>query len=459
VTDTALGASASLLQRDRPAPPVRIVHLGLGAFSRSHIAWYTQHAADGEEWGIAAYTGGSRELAEALSRQDGLYTLVVRDSGGDRTELVQSIVRARSGDDVAALLADLSAPATALVTLTITERGYRSEEDGSPDRDDPAVADDLALLTTAASRPLAGLAPRTVLAKLVLGLEERRRRGGGAITLLSCDNLPDNGGHLARAVRGLACALDPALAEWIDREVAFPSSSVDRITPRLPAAELALLSATTGDLAPVVAEPFSDWVVSGDFPAGRPRWETAGARFVDDLHAWEARKLWMLNGAHTVLACLGLLRGCSTVAEAIADPVCRRAVEALWDEDAACLPAGLDPSAYRSALVTRFANTRMEHRLDQIAGDSVTKLRLRIVPVAELLLARQEPSPATALAISAWISAWRRDLLPEGAGPLPGEEDSVRSILARLSAPLADDAAYVELVTDFGNRLSSGDDI
>jgi fructuronate reductase len=453
VTETALAAPGLLpLRRDRPAPPVRIVHLGLGAFSRSHIAWYTQNAVDGDDWGISAYTGGSRQLADSLTRQDGLSTLVVRDSDGDRPELVRSIVRAHSGDDVEALLADLAAPATAVVTLTITERGYRSTADGSPDAEDPAVADDLALLAAVGDGPLSGLAPRTVLAKLVLGLEERRRQGGGALALLSCDNLPDNGGRLARAVSGLATVLSSSLGEWIAREVTFPSSSVDRITPRLSDAELEQLSASTGDLAPVVAEPFSDWVISGEFPAGRPRWETAGARFVDDLHAWEARKLWMLNGAHTLLACLGLLRGHRTVADAVTDPTCREAVEALWDEDASCLPAGLDLPAYRDALLTRFANARIEHGLVQIAGDSFTKLRLRIVPVAEARLARGESSSATAAVIAAWMVARERGLLPDDAAD---DRRTVSAVLAALSAPLAGSPAYAASVESFGNRLST----
>lgn len=459
MTEISLDAAAQILRRERPAPPVRIVHLGLGAFSRSHLAWYTQNAADAEEWGISAYTGSSRELADALTRQDGLYTLVVRDSEGDRFELLESIVRARSGDDVEAFLADLAAPATAVVTLTITERGYRSTADGSPDQNDVAVADDLALLATAATRPLSGLVLKTALAKLVLGLEQRRRSGSGPLTLLSCDNLPDNGGRLARAVVGLAGAVSPVLVDWIERNVTFPSSSVDRITPRLPAAESGSLVEVTGDLAPVVAEPFSDWVISGDFPAGRPRWETAGARFVDDLHPWEARKLWMLNGAHTLLACLGLLRGHSTVAEAIADPLCREAVEALWSEDAACLPAGLDLATYRSALVERFTNARIEHRLEQIASDSITKLQLRIVPVAEALLARGGTSPATATAIAAWIVAARQGVLPESAGPVPVPGEPESAVVGRLGGDLATSCDYVDLVRDLGNRLSTDSSI
>jgi len=453
------GASAhpthTALERDRPAPPVRIVHLGLGAFSRSHLAWYTQNASDGDEWGISAYTGSSRTLAESLTSQDGVYTLIARDPDGDRIELIRSIVRAQSGDDIESLLADVASPSTAIVTLTITEKGYRSTADGSPDVGDPAVVEDLALLAAASSQPLSERAPRTVLAKLVLGLEERRRHGGGAIALLSCDNLPDNGGRLERTVMGLARALSPELVEWIAREVSFPSSSVDRITPRIMVAELDLLSDITDDLAPVVAEPFSDWVISGTFPGGRPRWETAGARFVDDLHPWEARKLWMLNGSHTLLACLGLLRGLSTVAEAIADPVCRHAVDELWDEDVACLPSGLDLSSYRAALLTRFANARIEHRLEQIASDSFAKLRLRIAPVAETVLARGEQSPATAVAIAAWIAACDRGVLPPGAGPKPADGETVLSIVGRLSAPLATNSGYVESVEDFGNRLSS----
>nr|WP_245741400.1 hypothetical protein [Herbiconiux ginsengi] len=250
----------------------------------------------------------------------------------------------------------------------------------------------------------------------------------------------------------LAASLSPELVDWISDSVSFPSSSVDRITPQIAEDELRELIVTTGDEAPVVAEPFSDWVVSGAFPGGRPQWETAGARFVDDLEPWEARKLWMLNGAHTLLACLGLLRGHRTVAESIGDPVCRAAVESLWNEDAACLPACLGLDEYRQALVDRFANARIEHRLEQIAADSFMKLRLRVVPVTEVLLRRGELPRAGAAAIAAWIVAARRGLLPpEATAPSAHSGAALSSLLTRLSdvvgasAPFADEVESIRV--------------
>lgn len=408
----SVGTDVSALVRNRPAPPVRIVHLGLGAFSRSHLAWYTHHAEDAADWGIAAYTGRSRALADALSGQDGLYTLIERDADGDRFETIESIVQARPGDDVASLAADLSAPTTVIASLTITESGYRLRADGTPDLSDPDVAHDSELLESAASLGEIGSArPRTPLGRLLLGLEARRRSGAGPIALLSCDNLPDNGGLLRAGALGLA---GPELAGWLRENARFVSASVDRITPRVPADQLAALEAAYG-AAPVVAEPFRDWVISGEFPSGRPAWETAGARFVEHLEPWEARKLWMLNGAHTLLACLGLLRGRATVAEAIADPVCREAVERLWDEDERNLPPELALGEYRAALIERFANPRIEHHLRQIAADSPTKLALRIMPVAAAELAAGRAASGAAAALAAWIVASERALLPAGA--------------------------------------------
>lgn len=386
--------SASLLGgRVTPAPPVRIVHLGLGAFHRSHQAWYTSHSADAEHWGIAAYSGRSADLAEALNAQGGRYTLVVRSTGDDRAERIGSITRAHGGSELGRFLADVAAPTTVIVSLTITEVAYSP---GEIDVDAPV------LRALGAGAALREVDPRTALGRVVLALEARRRSEGGALALVSCDNLPDNGGALRAAVRSLAAEV-PGLVDWVEASVSFVSSSVDRITPRLSDEETAELAARYGDRAPVVAEPFSDWVIAGDFPGGRPKWETAGARFTGDLEPWEARKLWLLNGAHTLLASLGMLRGHHTVSEAIADAECLRAVESYWDEACAHLPANLDLQAYRSALLTRFRNPRIRHLLAQIALDADTKMRVRIAPVAEKERREGRSGAACATAVAAWV--------------------------------------------------------
>lgn len=423
--------------RTRPAPPVRIVHLGVGAFSRSHTAWFTAHAADAEAWGIAAYTGTSSSLADALNAQDGVYTLVVRSADGDTAEVIESLVRAHPGGDLEHLVADLAAAQTAIVTLTITEAGYRASPDGDPDLSDPMVVADLESLAAMEEATDLGAVPvRTALGRLVLGLEARRRAGGAPIAVVSCDNLPDNGGTLRRAVLSLAAA-SPVTEEWCEASVSFVSTSVDRITPRVGDADARALAECYRDPVVVIAEPFADWVLSGEFPAGRPQWEAAGARFTDELEPWEARKLWLLNGAHSILACLGPMRGHREVAEAIADPVCRGAVERFWDEAERHLPVSLDVARYRDDLLARFDNPRIVHLLSQIAGDMITKLRLRIAPVARLERAQGRDAAACAEAFAVWMLGQLSD---------DAELAEVREQLRRVDAALAADVDFVHRV-------------
>lgn len=415
------------LRRERPAPPVRIVHLGLGAFHRAHQAWYTQRAEDGDGWGIAAFTVRSPDAAETLAAQDCLYTIVERAADGDRAELGTAIVAAHDGADLEALERYLADPAVALVTLTVTEAGYALGDDGLPSAE--------LLADVGTDRPT------TVIGRLLRALEARRRADAGPIALVSCDNIPDNGAFLRR---GLLAAAGGS-ADWIQRNVAVVATSVDRITPAVTEELTATVERLTGlrDAAPVAAEPFSDWVLSGGFPAGRPRWETSGARFVDDLEPWERRKLRLLNGAHTLLALAGPPRGHATVAEAIGDPELRAAVERLWDEAAATLPGGLDLEGYRAALLERFENPRIEHRLAQIAQGSVTKMRLRIVPVALERLAAGATASGCAHPIAVWIAAERPAVAADEA-------------LSELSPELAAHAGFAASVRTAHAELRAG---
>lgn len=455
-TDVRLSRAAAGL----PTPPARIVHLGLGAFHRAHQAWYTAHAADADDWGIVAFTGRSRDLADRLTPQDGLFTLVERTADGDRVELIPSIVRVEAGDDVPAFVAAVADPKVAILTLTITEAGYRLAADGTPDLEDAAVASDVDLLRSALTGDAPGCAtdaarPATALGRVLLALDARRRAGGGPIALVPCDNLPDNGGLLRRALADLAERTSPDLPAWLRASVSVVSTSIDRITPAIDAeAESHAVLEATGwlDAAPVVTEPFSDWVLEGDFPSGRPVWEFAGATFVDEITPWENRKLWMLNGAHTVLATFGQTRGHTVVSEAIDDPVCRVLVEGLWDDDARQLP-GFDLADYRGALVERFRNPRIEHRLAQIAQDSTTKARLRIVPVALGERAAGREAPGCAAAIAAWMLGVRAGTAPtpEGIDPAVVAELDVstrRALLATLDPRLAADAGFAERVAE-----------
>lgn len=451
--------------RTEAAAPIRIVHLGLGAFHRAHQAWYTAAASDGHRWGIAAFTGRSPEAAEKLAAQDGLYLMVERSEDGDDAVVVQSLVEANDGADVVRLVELLAASTTAVVTLTVTEAGYRLTNEGQPDLTDALVRADVGRLCDAVAQdPLPvtnapDVAPVTALGRLLLGLEARRRAGGAPVAVVPCDNMPNNGAFVRTGLLGLAQVVSAELAGWIAEDVSFVSTSVDRITPRTTQEDIATAARLSGwmDRAPVIAEPFTDWVLQGRFPAGRPAWETAGARFVEDVEPFERRKLWLLNGAHTLLAYAGPLMGYQTVAAAIGDPVLRRWVEDYWDEAVRHLPAeGLDLPAYRDALVKRFQNSRIEHRLSQIGADGVTKLRVRIGEVALAELADGRPASASARAFGAWVSAVQGGSVPPDARSSAVEEvlaaggsDLTRRLVELVDERLASDDRFLTAVRDW----------
>ncbi|WP_284975782.1 mannitol dehydrogenase family protein [Arthrobacter sp. efr-133-TYG-104] len=431
--------------RSAPKAPVRIVHLGLGAFHRSHQAWYTQHAGDAADWGIAAFTGRSPRAADTLAEQDGLFTLVERSAAGDSYEVIGSIVEAVDGADVGRLAELVAAPDTAIVTLTITEAAY-------------------AVDASAGSAGSAG-SSSTPIARLVAALAARRDAGSGPIAVVSCDNLADNGSVASQAIRALAEAREPALAAWIDANVSFVSTSVDRITPRTTAADLASVAESCAyrDEAAVVAEPFHNWILSGDFPAGRPQWEDAGAIFVDNLEPYENRKLWLLNGAHSILAYAGQVRGHATVAEALSDAVCRDAVESFWDEAARHLTDdALAIPEYRQALLERFGNARIAHLLSQIAADGTAKLRMRALPVLAAERAAGRSGDGAARMIAAWMTYVATTA--EFQDPLAGDirealtldgEARCAALLALLSPELAQDRDLVGQLRGLQNAMTA----
>jgi len=313
----------SELIRSAGAPPVRLVHLGLGNFFRAHQAWYTTNAPDAAEWGIAAFTGRSDArsdaLAAALSAQGGLYTLVTRAADGDRFEVVRSLSRIHLVNEHEAWLGYLADPNVQVVTTTVTEAGYVRGVDGGLDVDRPEIRTDLDALRADLTAPVS-----TAPAKLVAGFAARRLAGAGPLTMMPCDNLPGNGAAVARVIGDFAALVDPELAGWIEGNVAYVTTMVDRITPEPTPEDIAGAGVATGvhDRAAVVTEPFSEWVISGKFAAGRPRWEDAGATFTVDVVPFEDRKLWMLNGAHSMLAYAGSIRGHVTVADTMRDATC-----------------------------------------------------------------------------------------------------------------------------------------
>ncbi|MBI4899135.1 MAG: mannitol dehydrogenase family protein [Actinobacteria bacterium] len=393
----------------RPRSTVRTVHLGLGNFFRAHSAWYTEHSS--ADWGIAAFSGRSDTHVAELSAQDCLYTLV--EQGKElHTEVISSLSAVHTGHDLDAWRGYFASPDVTVVTLTITEAGYVRDSSGALDVANDAVRDDIAALKES---PLTGTVT-TAPGKLVAGLLARRDAGAGPITLGPCDNLVKSGEITRRVVEELAAQVDESLQGWIDANVGIVTTMVDRITPRPTEADMATVAEITGvsDRAPVVTEPFTEWVIEGDFVAARPAWEEAGATFVDDIVPFEHRKLWLLNGSHSLMAYAGPIMGRETVYEAITDPTLRSWVEEWWDAAVKYLPLPADQlSAYRKALVERFENPSIRHLLSQIAADGSQKIPIRFVPTLKAELENGVVNPGATRPIAAWVLHLR------GYGPVP----------------------------------------
>jgi fructuronate reductase len=444
----------------RAAAPVRVVHLGLGNFFRAHPCWYTEHAPDAAEWGIAAFTGrGSELLVGRLTEQQGLYTLVERGPETDRFEIISSLSGVHAAAEHDAWLRCFRAPQLATVTVTVTEAGYFRDAGGGLDTNRPEVLADIKVLRD----DLTGFV-RTAPARLVAGLAARRSAGAGPLALVPCDNTPGNGALAQRVVRDLAELVDGDVAAWIADSVSMVTTMVDRITPGATPDDIRAVRERTGfeDRCPVVTEPYRQWVLSGDFPAGRPRWEDASAIFTDDITPYERRKLWLLNGAHSLLAYTGLIRGHEAVAEAIRDQACR---EWLWDWWAVASShlhqAAPDLADYRAALSRRFANGRLHDRLDRIAADGSQKLPIRILPVLRAEWAAGGSPVGATRVIAAWICYLRGstpvidaradEVVPLAAGPLTA---AVARVLAWLDPALDGDADIVAAVTEQCRELS-----
>lgn len=427
----------------RPAAPVRIVHLGVGNFFRAHQAWYTEHAPDAAEWGIAAFTGRSPAMADALRPQDGLYTLITRGTQGDSCEVISTLSAVHSSAEHEAFLAYLRSPGLAIVTLTVTEAGYLRGPDGHLDLADPGVVADIKTLR---ADPQATVT--TTPGRIVAGLIGRRAAFAGTLAIVSCDNLSHNGEVLATVVAELAAEVDPALVGWIAANVAFGTTMVDRITPATTGELKASVLAATGtvDEAPVPTEPFSEWVIQGEFPGGRPAWDAAGARIVDDVAPFERRKLALLNGSHSLLAYAATILGHETVADAIRDPRCLAWVEQWWDEACAHipLPAG-ELADYRQALLERYRNPNIRHSLAQIASDGSLKIAVRILPTLRAELAEGRIPAGAVRAVAAWVQHLRglgapvKDVAAAEVQALATGtlEESVAAVLAYLDAGLS----------------------
>jgi fructuronate reductase len=381
---------------------IGIVHLGIGAFHRAHQAIYTDEALarHGGAWGICGVSLRSPGVRDRMAPQNGLYTSIEKSPERIRRRVVGSVrevlFRDEQRDEV---WRRLVARETRIVTLTVTEKGYCHEPaTGRLNVQHPDIARDLASLA----------APRSVPGLLVAALAERRRTHGTPVTIVCCDNLTQNGGLVLGVVMTFANLVDPSLADWIGREIAFPSTMVDRIVPATTDRDIDENDDALGvhDEAPVVHEPFIQWVIEDRFAAERPAWEAGGALFVPEVDAYEAMKLRLLNASHSAFAYLGFLAGYEYIYEVAAQPDFVGYMRLFTaDEVTPTLvpPHGVDLAAYRDELIRRFANPALPHPTQQIAMDGSQKLPQRILATVRDNLAAGRGIDLGALAVAGWM--------------------------------------------------------
>ena len=382
-----------------------VVHFSVGGFHRAHMAMYHDAllgAGGSREWGICGVgvMPADSAMRDALGAQDGLYTLVERHGDGTSQARVVGAIREYLfvPDDPEAVIEKLAAPATRIASLTVTEGGYHRHPDtGEFDLEDPDIARDL--------QP--GAVPRTTFGLITEALRRRRSRELPPLTVMSCDNLEGNGELTRAAVTTFARARDPELADWIEREVRFPSSMVDRITPQTTDADREDVRTRFGidDRWPVVCEPYAQWVLEDRFAAGRPAYEDVGVQVVDDVRPYELMKLRLLNASHQALGYFAYLCGHRLVHEAAQDPLFRSFLLGYMDEEATptleAVP-GVDLHAYKRTLVDRFSNAGVADTVARLCASSSDRIPTWLVPVIRENLAAGGEIRRSAAVVASW---------------------------------------------------------
>lgn len=389
---------------DRSAIKTKIVHLGFGAFHRAHQAVYadilaTEHLSD---WGYCEVNliGGEKQI-EDLKAQDYLYSVCEMSYDDWSTRVIGVAKEAFHADvdGIENILEVMVRPEIAIVSITVTEKGYcYLPSTASIDKNNPMIQHDL-------QNPNQ---PKTVPGVLVAALRMRKEKGLKPFTVMSCDNMPENGHVTRNVVLALAKEQDAELANWIEENVTFPSTMVDRIVPAVTPETMLKIQKQLGgieDPAGVAGEPFKQWVIEDSFVAGRPEWQKAGAELVNDVLPYEEMKLRMLNGSHSFLAYLGYLAGYQHIDECMQDANYVKAARHLMlQEQATTLRiTGVDLAAYADSLLARYRNTGIKHRTWQIAMDGTLKLPQRMLDSVRFHLADNTPFDCLALGIAGWM--------------------------------------------------------
>jgi mannitol 2-dehydrogenase len=381
------------------------VHFGVGGFHRAHQAMYhdrlmNEHAA--LDWGICGVgvMAADRRMQQALDAQDGLYTLVIKHSDGTyEPRVIGSIVQYLfAPDDPETVIEKMAAPSTRIVSLTITEGGYHvNDVTGEFDVASPNVIADLA----------PGAVPRTTFGLITEALRRRRQRGLAPFTVMSCDNLQDNGHLTQRVFTAFARLRDPELGDWVEREVRFPNSMVDRITPVTTDADRAEVRERFGieDRWPVVCEPYTQWVLEDAFTAGRPPYGDVGVQLVGQVEPYELMKLRLLNGSHQALCYFAYLSGCRLVHEAAQDPLFRAFLLGYMDSEATPTLApvpGVDLDGYKHTLIERFSNPEIRDTIARVCAQSSDRIPKWLLPVVRQQLATGGEIRRSAAVVASW---------------------------------------------------------
>lgn len=384
----------------------RIVHLGCGAFHRAHQALYTHHVLEktDSDWGYCEVNLMSKHdaaLIENLKQQSMLYTVAEKGETHTELKIIGSMKEALHPliDGVDAILEKMASPSVSIVSLTVTEKGYCADPaTGKLDTNNPLIQQDLSTPNN----------PASAIGYITAALKRRSERKLPPFTVLSCDNVRENG-HVAReAVLGLAKLQDAELAQWIEDNVTFPCTMVDRIVPAATEETLAEIAELLGvkDDCAIACEPFRQWVIEDNFVNGRPEWDCAGAQFVEDVVPFELMKLRMLNGSHSFLAYLGYLGGYAHISDTMTNPdYCRAAHALMLNEQAPTLimPEETDLPAYANNLIERFTNPSLKHQTWQIAMDGSQKLPQRLLDPVAWHIENQSDYRHLALGIAGWM--------------------------------------------------------
>jgi mannitol 2-dehydrogenase len=390
---------------DRSRLRAGIVHLGVGGFHRAHQAMYLDrlmNAGQAYDWaicGVGVLPHDAR-MRDALLAQDGMYTLVLKHPDGTlEGRVIGSIVDfLLAPDDPEAVVEKMASPEIRIVSLTVTEGGYNvNPVTGEFDADDPAVRADL--------EP--GAVPATTFGLVTEALRRRRDRGVPPFTVASCDNIQGNGDVAHRMFTAFARLKDAELADWIERHVPFPNSMVDRITPVTTDDDRAMVAERFGvdDAWPVVAEPFTQWVIEDRFAAGRPAYEEVGAQLVDDVEPYELMKLRLLNASHQALCYLGYLTGYRYAHEVCADETFVRFLRDYMAREGAptLLPVpGVDLAEYQATLIERFANPHVRDTLARLCAESSDRIPTWLLPVVRANLDSGGEIHRSAAVVAAW---------------------------------------------------------